>query len=346
MTQLPAPEYSESGSQNSTHANRQSHSSMQSESKSTPRLLITGANGMIGHALRASAAARGADAVPAQRPLRDRKDAGQAPASPETILWEPEAAQPFADLEQLEGFDAVVHLAGANLAARRWTPEYKKTILESRTQPTGALALTLARLQKPPRVLVCASATGFYGSRGDEVLTEESAQGKGFLSEVCAAWENAAAPAVSAGIRVVHLRFGVVLTPFGGALKQMLPLFRAGLGGRLGSGKQWMSWVTLDDLLEAVFHTIEHEQLRGPVNVAAPEPVRNVEFTRALGAALRRPAVLPAPAFALRAAFGEMADEALLASCRAVPKTLEASGFRFAEQRMDGALNKMLGANR
>ena len=313
------------------------------------RVMITGANGMIGHALQAAARARGIEAVPVQRPLRDRrggKGGTQAPASPGTILWEPEAAQPFADLEQLEGFDAVVHLAGANLAARRWTPEYKKTILESRTQPTGALALALARLQRPPRMLLSASATGFYGSRGDEVLTEESAAGTGFLSEVCQAWESAASPAVAAGMRVVHLRFGVVLTPFGGALKQMLPLFRAGLGGRLGNGQAWQSWIGLEDLLGAVFHTLEHEELGGAVNVVAPEPVRNVEFTRALGAALRRPAVLPAPAFALRAALGEIADEALLASCRAMPTKLEASGFAFAEPEIGGALGKMLSASR
>ena len=329
MTQPPAPEYLKNDAR-------------KSEENRPARLLITGANGMIGHALQAAAHARGAEAVPVQRPLQDKKDAGLAPAGPDTILWEPGAAQPFADLEQLEDFDAVVHLAGANLSAHRWSPEYKKVILESRTQPTGALALTLARLRQPPRVLLSASATGFYGSRGDEVLTEESAAGKSFLSTTCEAWENATAPAESAGIRVVHLRFGVVLTPFGGALKQMLPLFRAGLGGRLGSGRQWTSWIALDDLLGAVFHALDHEELRGGLNVVAPEPVRNVEFTRALGTALRRPAIIPAPAFALRAAFGEMADEALLTSCRAVPSRLQASGFQFQEPTIAGALIKML----
>ncbi len=315
--------------------------SLPSQSVKVHRLLITGANGMIGHALRAAAAVRGVEAVPVQRPLRGN-GAGQAPAGPETILWEPQATHPFADLERLEGFDAVVHLSGANLAAKRWTPEYKKAILDSRTQPTGALALTLARLKSPPRVLLSASATGYYGSREDEVLTEDSAKGSGFLSDVCAAWENATAPAVSAGLRVSHLRFGVVLTPFGGALKQMLPLFRMGVGGPLGSGKQWTSWITLEDLLQAVFHVLENDSLGGPINIVAPNPVRNLEFTKVLGAALHRPAVLPAPAFALRLAFGQMADEALLTSCRVLPGRLQASGFQWKAPEIGGALAALL----
>ncbi len=306
------------------------------------RILITGANGMIGHALRAAARARGHEAVPVQRPLRSGQGTTQAPADPGTILWEPGDSNPFADLEQLEGFDAVVHLAGANLAAHRWTAEYKRSILESRTLTTSALALTLARLQRPPKVLLSASATGFYGSRGDEVLTEDAAPGSGFLSEVCQAWENAASPALAAGIRVVYLRFGVVLTPFGGALKQMLPLFRSGLGGRLGNGKAWLSWILLEDLLQSVFHAIDHAELSGPVNVVAPEPVTNGDFTRALASTLHRPAVLPAPAFALRAAFGQMADEALLSSCRAVPARLTASGFQFRQPRIAEALAAIL----
>ncbi len=307
------------------------------------RILITGANGMIGHALRAAAQARGMEAVPIQRPVRGNA-AEAAPAGADTILWEPEATQPFADLGRLEGFDAVVHLAGANISAKRWSADYKKLISNSRSQPTGALALALARLKHPPRVLLSASATGFYGSRGDEVLTEQSSSGPGFLSEVCRTWEGATAPAVSAGIRVAHLRFGVVLTPFGGALRQMLPLFRLGLGGKLGGGRQWMSWITLKDLLEAVFHIMADEGASGPYNVVAPAPVRNAEFTRALGAALHRPAILPAPAFALRAAFGQMADETLLTSCRVVPERLQESGFAFATPEIGGALQSLLGA--
>ncbi len=308
------------------------------------RVVVTGANGMIGHALLAHLHARGWGGVPVQRPVREAAKVRQQapPASPDTILWEPRAAQPFADLERLEGFDAVVHLAGANISAHRWSPEYRNTIVNSRTLPTGALALALARLRQPPKVLLTASATGFYGDRGEEILTEESQRGGGFLPEVCEEWENAASPAVAAGMRVAHLRFGVVLTPYGGALKRMLPLFRAGLGGKLGSGAQWMSWVGLQDLLDAVLHTIEHDELVGPINVVSPQPVRNTEFTRALGGVLKRPAMLPAPAFALRLAFGQMADEALLASCRAVPSRLEGSGFHFAEPEIEGALGKML----
>ncbi len=317
----------------------QKKASVQSESRF--RLLITGANGMIGHALRAAAAARGMDAVPLQRAAR-KDGTGQAPATPDTILWEPGATHPFADLELLEGFDAVVHLAGANISGRRWTSAYKKEILNSRTQPTGVLALTLARLRRPPKVLLTASATGFYGSRGDEILTEESGPGTGFLAEVCQAWEAAVAPATSSGMRVAHLRFGVVLTPFGGALKQMLPVFRAGIGGKLGSGRMWQSWIGLSDLLAAVLHAAEHEALSGPINVVAPQPVRNDEFTRALASAVHRPAFLPVPRLALRVAFGEVADEALLASCRAIPKKLQESGFQFRQPEIGEALKGML----
>lgn len=307
--------------------------------KPTPmRLLITGANGMIGHALLAAAARRGDHAVPVQRPAQS----GALPAAPGTILWQPEAAQPFADLAQLEDFDAVIHLAGANISAHRWTPEYKKTIINSRTSTTGALALALARLRRPPRVLLSASATGFYGSRGDDVLTEASTAGGDFLAGVCQAWENAASPAVAAGIRVVYLRFGVVLTPFGGALKQMLPIFRVGLGGKLGGGRQWTSWITLEDLLQAVFHVAEHDEISGPVNVVAPQPVRNADFTRALGQALHRPAFLPVPAIALRAVFGEVADGALLTSCRAIPEKLAGSNFKFNTPEIGEALQGML----
>ena len=320
-------------------ANERSHFPHTS-SISVRRILITGANGMIGHALRAAAKARDIEAVPIQRPLRG-KSAEEAPADAQTVLWEPEATHPFADLGRLESFDAVVHLAGANLAAKRWTADYKKVILNSRSQPTGALALALARLKHPPRLLLSASATGFYGSRGDEVLTEQSEAGTGFLSKVCQAWENATAPAVSAGIRVAHLRFGVVLTPFGGALRQMLPLFRMGLGGPLGSGRQWTSWITLEDLLQSIFHVMADEQASGPYNVVAPAPVRNIDFTRALAAVLHRPAVLPAPAFALRAAFGQMADEALLTSCRTMPERLEQSGFQYKTPEIAGALESL-----
>ena len=249
---------------------------------------------MIGHALCIRAEKLGWAPTPLLRAAQ--KENGAAP-SPEAILWNPGAASPFADLDQLEGFDAVVHLAGANLSAHRWTSKYKKAILDSRTQGTGVLSLALARLQRPPRVLISASAVGYYGSRGDETLTEESAPGTGFLSDVCQAWEAATQAASAAGIRVAHTRFGVVLAPHGGALKQMLPLFRAGLGGKLGNGQEWMSWITLDDLLSGIFHVIEQTELHGAINFVAPKPVRNQEFTQVLGRVLHRPTLIPAPAF-------------------------------------------------
>ncbi len=307
---------------------------------SPQRILITGATGMIGHALRARSLANGWAPTSVQRPSQAKN--GQAGAAQDVILWNPEAASPFADLDQLEGFDAVVHLAGANLAAHRWTPKYKKIILDSRTQGTGVLSLALARLQRPPKVLVSASAIGYYGSRGDEILTEASSPGTGFLADTCQAWEAATQAASTAGIRVAHTRFGVVLSPGGGALKQMLPLFRSGLGGKLGDGEEWMSWITLDDLLSAIFHTIDHSELSGAVNFTAPEPVRNKEFTHVLGHVLHRPTVIPAPAFALRAAFGEMADAALLSSARVLPEQLQSTGFRFQHAHIQAALQALL----
>jgi hypothetical protein len=243
---------------------------------------------------------------------------------------------------QLEDFDVIIHLSGANLASHRWTPAYKREILESRVQTTQALARLLAGLRRPPRIFLCASAVGIYGNRDAEVLTEKSAPGTGYLAETCVAWEASAQPALDAGIRTVHLRFGVVLTPDDGALAKMLPLFRLGLGGKLGSGEQWMSWISLPDVISAVFHIIDAPQLSGPVNMVAPIPVTNAEFTRTLGLALHRPAIVPAPAFALRLAFGEMADEALLASTRAIPAQLAQSGFRFQHAQLALALESLL----
>jgi len=226
---------------------------------------------------------------------------------------------------------AAVHLSGANLAAHRWTAAYRREIRSSRVVSTRALATALAGLEQPPAVLLVASAVGIYGDRGDEVLTEASASGSGFLAELCGEWEAAAQPAVDAGIRVVHLRFGVVLGAGAGALGKMQGLFRLGLGGRLGSGRQWMSWIAIEDAVAAMRFAMESPEISGAVNVTSPHPVTNAEFTRELGRALHRPAVLPAPAFALRLAVGPMADEALLVSIRAVPERLMAAGFRFAQ---------------
>jgi uncharacterized protein (TIGR01777 family) len=228
------------------------------------------------------------------------------------------------------------------LAGRRWTSVYKREILESRVKPTHAIATLLAGLQPRPAVLVCASAIGIYGGRGDELLTEASSPGSGFLPEVCLEWERATQPASDAGIRVVHLRFGVVLSPDGGALAQMLPVFRAGLGGRLGTGRQWISWVTLPDVTRAIEFALETASLAGPVNVVAPNPVTNLQFTRALGRAVHRPALLRVPAFALRVALGEMARATILRSQRVLPTRLSASGFDFEYPELEAGLSAIL----
>jgi uncharacterized protein len=249
---------------------------------------------------------------------------------------------PVSDPRSLDGTTAAVHLSGANIAGRRWSSAYKREILDSRVKPTQAIATLLARLRPRPSVLVCASAIGIYGGRGDELLTEASLPGTGFLPEVCLAWENATQPATEAGIRVVHLRFGVVLSPAGGALAKMLPLFRAGLGGKLGSGRQWMSWVALPDVVRAIDFGLRTASLSGAVNVVAPNPVTNLEFTRALGRALHRPTLLPVPGFALRLAFGEMGEATILTSARVAPACLRASGFDFEYPELEAGLLALL----
>jgi uncharacterized protein (TIGR01777 family) len=264
-------------------------------------------------------------------------------ASAETISWDPMAVRPFAEVNRLSGLDAVVHLSGANVAAGRWTEKYKREIVSSRVQTTEALVKALIQVE-PPKVFICASAIGIYGDRGDEILTEESAPGTGFLAETCLAWEAAAEAAQAAGIRVVNTRLGVVLSPEGGALAKLLPLFRLGLGGKLGNGREWMPWLTLRDAVGILSFCVENQNIRGPVNAAAPGLVRNTEFTQALGAAVHRPAIIPAPAFALRLAFGEMADEALLASARVVPAKLIEAGYPFLDPELGPALGGLLTA--
>jgi uncharacterized protein (TIGR01777 family) len=258
------------------------------------------------------------------------------------VLWDPYSVTPVSDPRSLDGSTAAVHLSGANVAGRRWSAAYKREIIESRVKPTHAMATLLASLRPKPAVLVCASATGVYGGRGDELLTEASLPGTGFLPEVCLAWEKATQPATDAGIRVVHLRFGVVLSPDGGALAKMLPVFRAGLGGKLGSGRQWISWVTLPDAVRAIEFALRTASLSGPVNVVAPNPVTNLEFTRALGRALHRPTLLQVPAFALRLAFGEMAEATILESARVIPACLSGSGFDFEYPELDAGLRALL----
>lgn len=280
------------------------------------RIAVTGSSGFIGSALVPALEAAGHSVIRAARP---------------GVGW---SLPP--------GIEAVVHLAGENIAAGRWTPAQKARIRDSRVHGTHLVSETLARMPAPPRVLVCASAVGVYGHRGDEVLTEESRPGTGFLAEVGQAWEQAAEPARHAGIRVVSLRFGMVLSPRGGALAKMLPPFRLGLGGPIGSGRQYWSWVTLEDVVEVIRYALATEALRGPVNTVAPQSVTNREFARALGRALRRPAIIPMPAFAARLLLGEMADELLLASTRVQPARLQAAGYRFRDPELEPALRRLL----
>jgi len=245
---------------------------------------------------------------------------------------------------ELEGVDAVVHLAGENIASGRWTRARMARIKDSRVVGTRRLAEALAGLERPPGVLVCASAIGFYGNRGPEVLTEASGPGTGFLPEVCVAWEDAVRPAAEAGIRVVRLRIGIVLSKSGGALERMLLPFRLGLGGRVGNGRQYWSWIALDDLVAAIRHALATGSLHGPVNAVSPQPVTNWEFTRVLGRVLRRPTIAPMPAPAARILLGRMADELLLASTRVAPRELESSGFAWKHPDLEGALRAILGA--
>jgi uncharacterized protein (TIGR01777 family) len=294
---------------------------------------VSGASGLVGGALVPALAAAGHRVVRLVRP-------GSPPAAAETVRWDPAAGT--IDAAALEGVYALVHLAGESVAAGRWTPERKRRIHQSRERPTRLLAEACARLARPPRVLLAASATGYYGDRGDETLTEASASGAGFLAEVCRAWEAATEPAARAGIRVVNLRIGIALSRQGGALAKLLPPFRLGVGGPVGSGRQWMSWIALDDLISAILHALATDSLAGPVNAVAPHPVTNREFGRTLGRVLRRPAVLPLPAFAARLMLGEMADELLLASQRIRPMRLEATGFAFRYPTLEGALRAAL----
>ena len=257
------------------------------------------------------------------------------------IRWDP--AKGTIDKAGLEALDGVVHLAGENIAKGRWTAEKKQRIRDSRVKGTRLLCETLAGLERPPKVIVSASAIGYYGSRGDEVLTEQSPPGTGFLADLGKEWEKATEPAAKKGIRVVILRIGVVLHPAGGALGRMLTPFKLGMGGRLGPGTQYFPWISLDDVVGAVVHGLTTDGIAGPVNAMAPNPITNLEFTKTLGKVLRRPTTFPMPAFAVRLAFGELADEALLSSVRAEPERLLDSGFEFQHPRLEGALRALLG---
>jgi uncharacterized protein (TIGR01777 family) len=257
------------------------------------------------------------------------------------VQWDPVAGT--IDAARLEGFDAVVHLAGESIAGGRWTAKRKSAIGDSRVGGTRLLAGALARAKARPRVLVTASAVGIYGCRGDAILTEDSAPGEGFLAEVCKEWQAANAAAIDAGIRVAMPRFGLVLSKDGGALPKIVKPFQLGLGGRLGSGTQYLSWIALDDAVLAIAHALSTESLAGPFNATAPAPVTNLLFTRALAEVLHRPALLPVPATALRLLLGEMADALLLCSARVMPRRLRESGYTFQFDSLDGALQHALG---
>ena len=294
------------------------------------RYVVSGATGLIGAALVKTLETGGHEVL---RLVRRAAGEGE-------VRWSPEGG--MIEWEKLEGADAVVHLAGKALAGGRWTPALKEQFYQSRIAGTHLLAVALARLRQKPRVFLSASAVGYYGDRGGEPLMEESRPGGDYLARLCRDWEAAAQPAAEAGIRTARLRFGVVLSPDGGALSQMLPVFRLGLGGPLGSGRQIVSWIALDDAIGAIMHIINTPEIDGAVNITAPNPARNAELARAIGRALGRPAILPAPAFALRLAFGEMADAALLSGARALPSKLQSSGYVFRFPELESALIHLL----
>ncbi len=297
------------------------------------KILVSGAGGLVGSSLVPSLSAAGHRVVRLARTGAPRQDAA--------ILWDP--ARGGLDAAVLDGFDAVIHLAGESIAAGRWSAARKQRIRDSRVNGTTLLAEGIARAPRPPRVLLCASAVGFYGDRGAEVLREDSRPGSDFLSEVCRAWEAASEPAVRKGVRVALHRFGVILSPAGGALKKMLPPFRLGLGGRLGDGRQFLPWIAIDDVLGILERALTDESLKGPINCVAPQAVTNADFTRTLARVLERPAVFPMPAMAARLLFGEMAEALLLASQRVEPARLMASGYRFRYAELEPALRHLLG---
>jgi uncharacterized protein len=300
----------------------------------TMKVLISGAGGLIGKAVSDLLRERQHEVFAL---VRDGRKARRG-----DLLWQPD--HPL-EAVQLAGFDAIVHLAGRPVAAR-WTESVKAEIRESRVKGTANLARASAEAMQAsgkPRILICASAVGYYGSRSDEELVEESEPGLGFLPEVCRQWESAAQPAAMAGMRVAQMRTGVVLSPTGGALAAMLPAFRLGVAGKLGSGRQWWSWITLEDAARAYAFVLENASLCGAVNLVSPSPVTNAEFTRTLGRILRRPVWLGVPAWILRLAAGELADEMLLASQRVLPQRLTHAGYQFEDVELEAALRKLLG---
>ena len=298
------------------------------------KILVTGSHGLVGSALVPELVNAGHRVVRMVRPPMK--------PSENEVLWDPQSG--FVEKNELEGLDAVVHLAGENISTGRWTEKKKASIRDSRVKGTKLLAEALAGLKNKPKVLASASAIGFYGSRGTEVINEKSASGSGFLAETCAEWEEEAEPAQKAGINVVYLRFGVILSIKGGALAKMLLPFKLGVGGKIGSGYQYLSWVSINDAINAIKHVLNSKNFSGPFNIVSQQPVTNLEFTKALGKVLSRPTVFPLPAFAARLAFGEMADELLLSSACVIPSRLIKSGFSFKHNNLEEALRSLLGS--
>lgn len=296
------------------------------------KIAISGSSGLIGSALARSLRLDGHEVLPlVRRPVADGEQA---------VRWDPAAGT--IDAPALDGVDGVVNLSGAGIGDKRWTDEYKREVLESRTRSTDLLARTIAGLERPPTVFVSGSAMGIYGDTGDTAVTEESPVGHDFLADVCTRWETAAGPASDAGIRVTFPRTGIVLSPHGGALAKLLPLFRLGVGGRMGSGRQWWSWISLDDEVGAIRWLLDHD-VTGPVNLTAPGPVTNAEMTKVLGRVLHRPTVVPVPSFGPKLLLGgELADSLLFTSQRVLPAVLEAQGYPFAHPTLEGALRALL----
>ncbi len=297
-------------------------------------VLVSGASGVVGSALLPFLTTGGHRALRLVRRAAD-VDKGE-------VAWDP--AKGLLDRENIRGVDAAVHLSGENIGQGRWTKEKKRRIIDSRVKSTSLIASAMAGLDPKPDVLVCASAIGWYGNRGADLVTEEDSRGHDFISEVCERWEKAAAPALEAGIRVVFLRIGVALSPIGGALQRVLLPFKAGLGGTLGPGSQYISWIGMDDLIDVIYHAINHKALEGPVNAAAPNPVTNLEYTRTLGRILARPTSLSVPESAIRLAFGQMGEEVVLSGARVAPAKLLETGFNFRHPDLEAALRHMLGS--
>jgi uncharacterized protein (TIGR01777 family) len=302
------------------------------------RIMVSGSSGFLGTAIADSLAEQKHQVVRIVRPVTAAKNA--RPDRPQEVTWDPVAGQFGA--AAAEEADALIHLAGASIADGRWSASRKKVIRTSRIDATRHLIGALSKLQTPPRIIVAASAVGYYGNRGDETLTEQSAPGNDFLAEACREWEAETARGAEFGARVVSLRFGIILAAHGGALPKMALPFKLGAGGRLGDGRQWMSWLTLAEVVNIVHFALANSQLAGPVNAITPNPVRNSEFTAVLAKTVHRPALFPAPAFALRLALGEMADGLLLASQRVIPSKLTNASYQFQQADLAGALANVL----